>query len=186
MTPRPSRSEWERARQHFRPEAISLLFVGESPPAGGTFFYYANSKLYEATKEAFRAAVSDLVRGENFLERFKELGCYLDDLCLEPVNHLKLDNPLAKKKRLTLRQQGEEPLAERTRAHPPRAVIIVMKGIEANVRTALSLAGLEDLRVDSLPFPARPEHRSQYVEELVEILNDHRSRGVFRTRPGSR
>jgi hypothetical protein len=180
MPRRPDLPEWERARQRFRPEAITLLFVGESSPAGGTFFYYENSKLHDATKEAFRLAVPNVVRGDNFLEAFKDLGCYLDDLCLEPVNHLKLDNPLAKKKRLALRQQGEEPLAERIRDQSPQAVVVVMKGIEANVRAALSLAGLERLPVDSLPFPGRPEHRTRYIQELSAIINDYRGRGVLR------
>ena len=186
MSRRRTLSEWERARQRLKPDAVTLLFVGESPPAGGTFFYYANSRLYDATKEAFRIAVPSLVRGDNFLERFKGLDCYLDDLCLEPVNHLKLDNPLAKKKRLALREQGEEPIAKRMRANPPQAVIVVMKGIEPNVRAALALADSDGLRVDSLPFPARPEHRARYVSELAAILKEHRRRGVLRAEGGDR
>jgi hypothetical protein len=82
-----SERDLEPLRLDFLPDDVRLLFLGESPPAGGTFFYLANSKLCEATKEAFRSALPDQVRGPNFLVRFAELGCYLDDLCLEPVNH---------------------------------------------------------------------------------------------------
>ena len=95
-----SPTEIERLRRRFQPPVVRVLFVGESPPAGGTFFYSANSILYEATKEAFLRGVPKLVRGANFLERFRAIGCYLDDLCPEPVNQWKLTNPLAKKKRL--------------------------------------------------------------------------------------
>jgi hypothetical protein len=38
-------------------------------------FYYANSKLYDATREAFDAAVPVLDREGDFLDAFKRLGC---------------------------------------------------------------------------------------------------------------
>jgi hypothetical protein len=161
---------------------VSVLFVGESPPAGGTFFYLANSKLYDATKEAFRLAVPDLVRGPNFLERFSALGCYLDDLCLEPVNHLKLDNRLAKAKRLRLRKEGEAPLAVRIGDYSPGCIIVVMKGIENNVLKAVELAGLASVPTEALPFPARKEHRERYVDELASLLKQARGRALLRTR----
>jgi hypothetical protein len=173
-----SERDLEVVRRQFLPDNVSLLFIGESPPAGGTFFYLANSKLYEATKEAFRSALPDLVRGPSFLERFAERGCYLDDLCLEPVNHLKLDNPLARAKRLRLREQGEAPLANRMRDFAPRHVVAVMKGIEDNVRRALDLAELE-VGLDTLPFPGRTAHRDRYVDELVEVLRQARGHGLL-------
>lgn len=173
-----SERDLEAVRRQFLPKNVSVLFIGESPPAGRTFFYLANSKLYEATKEAFRAALPDLARGLTFLEHFAKLGCYLDDLCLEPVNHLKLDNPLAKAKRLRLREQGEGPLAKRMRDVAPRHVVVVMKGIEDNVRRALDVAEL-DVAIDALPFPGRTAHRDRYVDELVEILRRARGRGLL-------
>jgi hypothetical protein len=173
-----SERDLEAVRRQFLPKSMSMLFIGESPPAGGTFFYLANSKLYEATKEAFRSALPDLVRGPNFLERFAKLGCYLGDLCLQPVNHLKLDSPLAKAKRLRLREQGETPLAARMRDFAPRHVVAVMKGIEANVVRARDLAKL-DAGLDVLPFPGRRAHRDRYVDELVEVLRQARVRGLL-------
>jgi hypothetical protein len=38
-------SSLESLRQSYRPQQVRVLFVGESPPAGGTFFYRANSNL---------------------------------------------------------------------------------------------------------------------------------------------
>jgi hypothetical protein len=52
-----------------------VLFVGESPPVGGTFFYAANSKLYFAIKRALDQAVPDLV-DDDFLVPFRSLGCH--------------------------------------------------------------------------------------------------------------
>jgi hypothetical protein len=39
----------EVLRGRYRPDVIRVLLVGESPPAGGTFFYAANYNLYRAT-----------------------------------------------------------------------------------------------------------------------------------------
>jgi hypothetical protein len=175
--------ELEDVRQRFLPERVTVLFVGESPPAGGTFFYLANSKLYEATKEAFIRAAPDLVRGSNFLERFAALGCYLDDLCLEPVNHLKMDNPLAEAKRLRLREEGEEPLASRIRQCAPSAIVVVMKGIEANVRRAATSANFSSIVIPALPFPSWKAHREQYVDELSNLVRSLRGRGLLRATP---
>jgi len=181
--PEAGRRNLEDVRRQFLPEAVSILFVGESPPAGGTFFYLANSKLYDATKEAFGLAVPDLVRGANFLEHFAGLGCYLDDLCLEPVNHLKLDNPLAKAKRIRIREQGEQALAVRIRDQAPDELVVVVKGIQANVRRAVALAEIEGAAVPALPFPGRQAHRDRYVDELASLLKSFRGRGLLsRTR----
>jgi len=165
-------------RARYRPSNVRVLFVGESPPAGGTFFYAGNSKLYFATRAAFQAAVPDIV-SEPFLESFCELGCFLDDLCLAPVNHLKLTDRGQKRERLRLRFDGEAALAARMRDHAPEAVVLVMSGIQGNVRRAAADAGVHAPFV-VLPFPGRPEHASRFDRDLRVALHDLRSRGVLR------
>jgi hypothetical protein len=56
-----------------------VLFIGESPPARETFFYFANSNLYSATREAFEAAIPALRGEDDFLGAFQGLGCYVED-----------------------------------------------------------------------------------------------------------
>jgi hypothetical protein len=76
-------------RKLFRPPKVNVLFIGESPPAGGTFFYQADSRLYQRTRAAFgRAFGRSMPEGAEFLREFQRLGCYLEDLCAEPVNRL--------------------------------------------------------------------------------------------------
>jgi hypothetical protein len=169
----------EILRREFIPDRITVLFVGESPPAGGTFFYRANSLLYDATKEAFQTAVPDLVRGAGFLDHFRALGCYLDDLCLVPVNHPKLDNRLARAKRLLHREEGEAPLAERMREYAPRAIVVTVIGIAENVSRAAGRAGLSDLPRPALPFPGRKAHRDRFIAELASELIEFRRVGVL-------
>jgi hypothetical protein len=60
----------EDLRARYRPRDVDVLFIGESPPAGGTFFYAANSNLYYATEEAFRRGVPEILSGD-FLDDFQ-------------------------------------------------------------------------------------------------------------------
>jgi hypothetical protein len=57
-------SDLENLRHSFRPEIITTLFVGESPPNGGTFFYKGDSLLHHQMKESFSSI-------GNFLSEFK-------------------------------------------------------------------------------------------------------------------
>src|ERR1700742_2938046 len=75
----------EKARADHRPQRITTLFVAESAPAGGTFFYYGNGHL----GRYLRRSIEDVLVGDgSFLKRFQSYGWYLDDLVLVPVNHL--------------------------------------------------------------------------------------------------
>lgn len=116
----------EELRARYKPAPVRVLFVGESPPVGGTFFYAGDSKLFFATKTAFERALGNLPDAD-FREAFRSLGCYLDDLCLRPVNHLKLTSPEQKRERLAERRAGEAALAERMRELNPSASTATFK-----------------------------------------------------------
>lgn len=163
----------ERQRRRYKPDDVRVVFIGESPPAGGTFFYYANAKLHHATRAAFTTAIPALRRENDFLDAFKRLGCYLEDLAHEPVNHLPLRHPA----RLAARREGIAPLARRIKPLQPRVVVVVMKDIVSDVVEALELAGLGHVPRERLPFPAR--HYSQYVEQLTEVVRARRRSRVF-------
>jgi hypothetical protein len=163
----------ERLRRRYKPDDVRVLFVGESPPAGGAFFYRANSKLYDATREAFERAIPRLAREEDFVRAFARLGCYVDDLVLYPVNHLDLKAP----ERLQARAAGVKPLARRIKPLRPRVAVVVMKAIVDDVRDALELAGHGAARREDLPFPAR--HRDRYVAELAEHVASWRRRRIL-------
>ena len=167
----------ESLRAKYRPDHVSVLFVGESPPAGGTFFYAANSILYRATEEAFRDAVPDLLNEGAFLGAFNRMGCFLVDLCLEPVNHLSMKDPVQLAERLTLRTQGEPRLAELVAALQPEVIVGVLMSIGPNIRAAMTLAEVRT-KLCELPFP-RPEHVGRFRRELSELVKDFRRRGFL-------
>ena len=135
-----TRAARERLRLRFRPERVRVLFVGESPPVAGTFFFAADSELYRATRDAFEAALPRFRNVDPFLKAFAESGCYLVDLSLDPINQL------------TDRADGSwdygdvpEPLAS-----PPACVPKRISGIASPARSAKS--ALEKQRGAAMPL----------------------------------
>ena len=66
----------------YRPAKIKVLFIGESAPAGGAFFYKQTGQVHSQFRQALTPHIGD---SPTFVEAFKEAGFYLDDLVLEPV-----------------------------------------------------------------------------------------------------
>jgi hypothetical protein len=162
----------EALRHRFRPDQVRVLFIGESAPAGGTFFYAMNSLLYAATQDAFRQAVPSLLSQQNFLRSFQHLGCYLVDLCDRPVNRLADDD------RLAARDDGVRSLADLVRVERPPIVITVMREIAPWVDGALRMAEYEPARRFDLPFPRR-QHARRYVELLATALGSVHEEGLL-------
>ncbi|MDV2504483.1 MAG: hypothetical protein RX318_11095 [bacterium] len=154
----------EELRFTFKPDPIRVLFIGESPPAGGTFFYKADSNLFRYTQEAFSNVYDEKCGlGTDFLRFFKSIGCYLDDLCLEPIN--KLDKPT----RLRKRSDAVPSLAERIRVANPRSIVVVMKAIMENVQEAIDITRIDRVPTYYLPFPAQSNQR-KYVNSLIATI----------------
>jgi len=108
----------EGVRAQYRPQRIVTLFVGESPPASGKFFYYGNTALARNMEAAMLAA--GLGGNGNFLERFKERGWYLDDLVLQPVDQLQ------RTERRRKCRGAQESLANRIKVYKPRAIVSLL------------------------------------------------------------
>jgi|HubBroStandDraft_5_1064220.scaffolds.fasta_scaffold257690_2 hypothetical protein len=122
-------NDLEELRKSFRPGLITTLFVGESAPASGRFFYSGDSSLFHAMKRAFG-------NQEIFLEDFKKRGFYLDDLVLTPINKLE------RHERLTQRQEAVPKLAKRLVEYKPKAVVVVMRAILPTVLRAMRMASI--------------------------------------------
>jgi hypothetical protein len=153
-----------RLRRNYCPRDVRILFVGESPPAGGTFFYAANSNLFVHTQAAFvRALGRGVGDGETFLQYFKGLGCYLEDLCCQPVNRL------AGTTRQRAHRNAMGDFVRRVRRHSPDAIVVVSRAIREPVAGALDQAGLGHVPRYELPFPAFGHH-TEYIRGLSELL----------------
>jgi hypothetical protein len=153
----------EMTRESFKPDKIKLLFIGESAPAGGNFFYYGNSNMTAFMKRAFEEAFGPM---DNFLYGFKSMGCYLDDLVLVPVNGL------ARAERTRHCVSSKDDLSRRIRANRPDVVVCLMKGIGHIVSDAARTAGVE--RFYCTHFPGNGQ-QGKFAEDMRVILADHRS-----------
>jgi hypothetical protein len=152
--------EHEAVRDDFRPERVKVLLIGESRPSNGTFFYRGDSRLAKYTWEAIGREHRSVFE---FLRHFQSRGCFLMDLCREPVNHLPAE------KRKIARMKGEQTLQQYLRDVRPLAIIVVMKGIVEHVERALKAAGLGVVPRHVVPFPAQG-HEREYVAGLRSIF----------------
>jgi hypothetical protein len=111
-------------------------------------------------------ATPKLAAEDDFRPVFQRLGCYLDDLSLEPIDKL----PAPEKRQA--RTAAMPDLARRLRKlqAPPRRIVVVVKGIEAQVKDALAQTGFGDVPLERpLPFPGQ-WHRNAYVGQLTELV----------------
>jgi hypothetical protein len=154
---------FEKTRASYRPDRITTLFVGESAPHGGTFFYNQDSGLYREIRKAFRG-------DENFLEHFKRSGFYLDDLVLEPVNHL--DN----QRRRSLCRESIASLVERLKDYKPQAILILLYSIKPMVLQAMGEAGIL-FEPFSTPYPGfgnQPRFRKAMAQIIPHLPTNGR------------
>ena len=160
---------FEELRRHYRPKKIRVLFVAESRPAGGTFFYSGNSHLARYTEQAFRTGYGIAAMGmDDFLRGFKAAGCYLEDLCPEPVNHIKSSSA-----RRAAWQDAVEYLAGRVRSAAPAVIIPIHKGSERYARQAAERAGRLDTVKPAIPFPSMGHH-PRYIAGLSRLIGELR------------
>lgn len=150
----------EATRHAYLPQQLRVLFIGESPPTDGTFFYDANSILFTATREAFTNAMPALAAETDFLQVFREAGCYLEDLSLLPIDKL----PDGEKRRA--RTAAIPDLARRLTGMMPSEIVVVVKGILPHAKQALAEAGIHNVALHALPFPGQ-WWRSQYIDDLA-------------------
>lgn len=154
---------YEALRQRHRPRRIDTLLVGESRPAGGTFFYLANSNLYYATHEAFQLALGPMPTAEAFLDLLRDRGVWLYDLADAPVDRMR-----GRPRRDAVRARASE-LVDLLRASHPRLVIAVKKDLAATVRQAMDDADLDRDRLHVLPFPLY-QWRNDFVRGLAALV----------------
>jgi hypothetical protein len=161
----------ETLRRKFRPAHIRLLFIGEAPPVSGRFFYQCDSGLYRAMRDAFRV-VDDSIDDGNFLEVFHGAGCYLVDLCPEPVDHLD-----SKPRRAACRA-SEALLARIIAQLQPAMIATVVRSVQGNVVRSASRADWHGAFLH-LPYPGRwSRHRDKFVDALAPVIG-----GLIRPAP---
>lgn len=147
----------EELRQSFLPDRITTLFVGESPPRSGKFFYEQNSGLYRAMKSVF-------CWEKDFLSEFKAKGLYFDDLSLVPVNGM---NPTERRRQC---EASIGSLSDRLKDYKPAAIVILVRSIDRWVRKAATQAELK-IPIHTTTYPGRfQKHRERFQNEMAVII----------------
>lgn len=153
----------EQLRRKYRPEQVQLLFVGESPPASGRFFYAGDSGLYRAMFQVFAGVDPDINR-ETFLEGFQRRGCYLVDLCPNPVDRM------TSAQRRSECRDGEQVLARAIARLRPQMIATMLRSIEDNVANAVERANWSGPMIH-VPYPGRWAHlRAEFARRLGPLI----------------
>lgn len=147
----------EELRQSYRPARITTLFMGESAPRSGKFFYTQNTNLYRTMQSAFAA-------NEDFLSEFKARGFYLDDLSLIPVNGME------RRERRQQLQASIPSLVQRLIEYKPKTIVILLRSIDPLVRQAAQHAELT-VPIFTTTYPGRfQKSRDRFQSEMATIL----------------
>jgi hypothetical protein len=149
----------EATRARFRPERITTLFVGESAPASGDFFYYGNNAMLRHMQRAVQDSFGE---SSDFLKSFKAFGWYLDDLVLEPVDKLSLLEREAKC------LDAQNSLADRIAEYQPLAIVTLLLRISDIVDAAAIAANCNAARF-AVPFPGMG-NQTRFKDEMARIL----------------
>jgi hypothetical protein len=140
-----------------------MLFVGESPPASGRFFYHRDSGLYRAMRDALQHLDPTITR-EKFMAMFQRTGCYLIDLCRRPVDRM---DTVARR---TECSAGEALLSRRIQRLQPEIIVVLVRSISPNVQRSAAHASWTRTMVE-VPYPGRwIHHRKVFLESLVPHL----------------
>ncbi len=165
---KPSVTDFSRARRKYRPRKVLFLFIAESPPSSGGFFYFGTTigkdHLFRETMKALEFWPEDEPMGagvdkRSMLRRFQSMGLYLLDTCVFPVDKLR-----PKERRKAVLSQTPRLINDVIKANPLR-IFIVKSSIFNPVGMALSEAGLltRVLNTGPVPFPShgnQPIYRS--------------------------
>lgn len=152
-------TDTESLRNLHRPPEIRVLLLGESEPNGGDFFYLEKGSFYRNIKNCIWPIIK---KSDDFLADFVGCGIYLDDLVLEPVDHLSHTERSAKS------VEAVESLARRLIEYKPEIVITLMKGISKYVVRAFVLADCK-ATLHTLPFPGNG-HQNKFKHQIIEIF----------------
>ena len=160
-----SATDFNRARQKYRPHRVRFLLIAESPPSSGGFFYFATTigkdHLFRETMKAlkFWPENEPMRRGvdkRSMLRRFQSMGLYLLDTCVFPVDKLR---PSERGKAVL----GQTPrlINDVIKANPLN-IFIVKSSIFNPVSIALREASLMTRVLNTKPVPF-PSHGNQRI-----------------------
>ena len=152
-------SETEELRARYRPSAIRVLFVGEAPPASGTFFYAQNSQVSAICAHHWRRAWDIRMTFCRHLSRtdFSSTIWFWNRWTIFPCGQ-----------RIPVFNRSVPLLARRIAEYRPQTIVTILKRIAPYVMDAHSRAGL-DVPHFAVPFPGTGQ-QGNFARRMEEIL----------------
>lgn len=151
------RTWYDELREQYRPDALRVLLIGESPPDPGDRarrFFYAptlarEDNLYRGVfKGLYEDAGLDIADKPAVLARFRGEGYWLIDAVAEPINK----KTPAERRRL-IQANLDELIATCLALAPTCGVVICHDRVYRAAAPPLRAAGVPVLHDKSLPFP---------------------------------
>ncbi|MDP9441163.1 MAG: hypothetical protein M3P34_03055 [Actinomycetota bacterium] len=164
---------YDELREQYRPERVSVLLVGESPPdpgAGAPRFFYAptlsRDNLYRGVAAAFYGAEPgfDVRDKPHVLRRLQRDGVWLIDAVEHPIN---MQSAAARQRAIAAASPS---LAKRALELAPTVGVLVCHGVVFTAAApALRSAGVRVLHDSRLPFPLG-NWRAEFVAQVRAAL----------------
>lgn len=160
MKSRYTEAEIARARARYRPQRIRILFVGESPPSNGNFFYCGNNDMLRHMRSA-AGATSD--SDDIFSRASWPAGAISTTSCRRPWTICR--------DRSAREYAGTRATIWRLelRSTAPLAIVSVLRWIKHVVEAAADEAGSSAPR-HAVPFPGHG-HQRRFQEQVARILS---------------
>jgi hypothetical protein len=159
-------ANYKRMRNDYVPENLRTVFVLESPPKSGEYFYNSNGRvteqLFSAMMRVLRLSVSSKAAG---LRAFQRRGFIVVDASYEPVNGLP-DKAREKK----ILESFPSLVSDLISLDPAKSVPLVV--VKANIcrllKPRLSREGFTIANSEDIPFPGTG--RQKEFHERVELV----------------
>jgi hypothetical protein len=148
----------ESLRARYRPSCVQVLFVGEAPPANGTFFYDGNTQMFRYVRDALSGHFG---HPADFLAEFQRRNYFLDDFVLDPIAQ-----SASRRDCEELFQQWAPSLVARLAEMRPQVMLLMR--IAPHVEAARQAAGL-DVVHHQVPFPGTGQ-QGNFRRRMAEIV----------------
>lgn len=169
-----SADKFKAAREKYRPSKIDVLWIAESPPAGGGYFYFERTSganhLFRETMKALgwwppNVPMQAGLDKTPYLRRFKESRHFLVDLSPTPVNHI------SSVERDAVLRKNVSYLREEVAMLRPKKLLIIKRNVHGILYPALQSVGMpEVLNREPIPFPSHG-WQAEYRTRIGQLVN---------------
>ena len=166
-----SEEYYKKLRKKYTPEICRLIFIFESPPASGNYFYddsgSADEPLFKFMMKCF--CPFNPVQKKNGLKEFKRLGILLADANYTPVNKLKSRQ---RKEVLVKNYPKLEAGLKKIIGRSHAKVLIVGSGLRKILEPLLERKFYVINDGEDLPFPLYGREK-KFAEKIRYLFNWH-------------